>query len=132
MSEILTKVVDTCGCVPWYVPYATGEKTNSSTDPLTTCSITGGLCFSQELKGSMGVWRPKFQGCESPCRSVRCSFLVLLKTAVPEFCPCPLLSQLTGIIFFSTNGDRTGTAVLSSANSSTGVRDHSEVYVDFF
>ena len=43
---------------------------------------------------------------------------VLLNTAVPEFCPCALLSQLAGI-FFSPNGDRTGTAVLSSPEKSS-------------
>ena len=48
----------------------------------------------------------------------RMNLRVLLKTAVPEFCPCALLSQLAGI-FFSPNGDRTGTAVLSSPEKSS-------------
>ena len=39
----------------------------------------------------------------------------LLNTAVPEFQSCALLSQNSRDIFFSPNGGRTGTAVLSSA-----------------
>ena len=39
----------------------------------------------------------------------------LLKTAVPEFQSSALIGLNIRDIFFSPNGDRTGTAVLSSA-----------------
>ena len=42
----------------------------------------------------------------------------LLKTAVPEFKSSALLGQNSRDIFFSPNGGRTGTAVLSSATFS--------------
>ena len=43
------------------------------------------------------------------------------KDVVPVFCPRALLSQNSRDIFFSPNGDRTGTAVLTSADISNGL-----------
>ena len=48
------------------------------------------------------------------CSSVQ-GFMVLVKTTVPEFQSIALLSQNSRDIFFSANGDRTGTVVLTSA-----------------
>ena len=58
---------------------------------------------------------PEFDEVNGAANRVRSDFRALLKTAVPEFKSSALLGQNSRDIFFSPNGGRTGTAVLSSA-----------------